>query len=240
LQIFKLTEIESSKIRLDESNPNQMTTEQMNGLKESLKNFGYLQPVIIDQTNMIVDGEHRFLVMKDMGYERVPVYKIDVESEGQRKIIRQAMNKLRGKHDISKDIVELEQLLSYDADLMKNMLQVDEDFIKELREIEQHNSEYYKSLDPESSKLSVKGDYNQGYGEVDEGGRKADSNPVGRHAETYLHGNVKQLALIFNNEEFVEVMNKVKPIMEHANIKDHTDLFIKLVDTYHEYVLNKP
>jgi hypothetical protein len=44
---------------LDSTNPNVMSDEQMQGLRESMRSFGYLNLVILDQKLMVADGEHR-------------------------------------------------------------------------------------------------------------------------------------------------------------------------------------
>lgn len=107
----ELIKIKISDIRLDKANPNQMSREQMAGLRESMNRWGYLTPIIIDQNNLICDGEHRLLVYKELGYEEIPAYQLDLKDDTERRILRQVMNKLRGEHNRQLDSNELLEIL---------------------------------------------------------------------------------------------------------------------------------
>lgn len=106
----ELTTIDISLIKFDESNPNKLTDKQMDGLRQSMLTYGYLTPVIIDQNNVVADGEHRLLVYKQLGYNNIPVFKVDLQTDTDRKILRQVMNKLHGEHDKQLDSNELLQV----------------------------------------------------------------------------------------------------------------------------------
>lgn len=88
-----------------------MTEEQMKGLRRSIQKFGYLTPVVIDQDNKIADGEHRAITYKEMGYTEIPAIKMRLETDADRRQLRQVLNKLHGSHDKPKDADELVLLL---------------------------------------------------------------------------------------------------------------------------------
>lgn len=96
---------------LDDSNPNVMTDQQMVGLVKSMEKYGYLTPVIIDQNNKVVDGEHRIIAYKEMGLKQIPIIRVNLKSEVERKQLRQIMNKLHGEHDKAKDSDELYEIM---------------------------------------------------------------------------------------------------------------------------------
>ena len=75
----ELTIVDISTIQFDENNPNKLTDKQMEGLRQSMLRYGYLTPIIIDQNNLIVDGEHRLLVYKQLGYEKIPAYQLTLK-----------------------------------------------------------------------------------------------------------------------------------------------------------------
>lgn len=106
----ELTTIDISLIKFDETNPNKLSAKQMEGLRQSMLTYGYLTPVIIDQNNVVADGEHRLLVYKQLGYTQIPVFKVDLQTDTDRKILRQVMNKLHGEHDKQLDSNELLQV----------------------------------------------------------------------------------------------------------------------------------
>jgi len=109
----KLTMVPLSEIRSDPENPNVMTADQMEALRKDLKEFGYLQPIILDQHNMVADGEHRLQVFKELGLEKVPCIVVELRTDEDRRLLRQTMNKLHGTHDRVKDAEELKAI--YDA-----------------------------------------------------------------------------------------------------------------------------
>lgn len=110
VQEHQVTKLNVAELVFDTSNPNVMSNEQMTALRKSMQKFGYLTPVIIDQHNNIADGEHRALVYKEMGITEIPVIRLKLETDSDRKQLRQVMNKLHGEHDRAKDADELVEL----------------------------------------------------------------------------------------------------------------------------------
>ena len=106
VKFFEVTKEKIENIKLDAFNPNEMSKIQMEGLKEVMNKFGFLEPIIVNKDNMVIDGEHRFNVLKEMGEKEIPVIRLNV-NELDRKIIRQTMNKLRGRHNPRDDIEDL-------------------------------------------------------------------------------------------------------------------------------------
>ena len=85
-------------------------------LKRSIQEFGYVEPIIVnDRTGLIVGGHQRLTVLKDLGYEEVDVVHVDLDSEHE-KALNIALNKISGDWDAEK----LEDLLR-DIDLNTNL-----------------------------------------------------------------------------------------------------------------------
>jgi DNA modification methylase len=113
---FELVDVDLETIELDPTNPNIMTKEQMTAMRKSMQQYGYLSPVILDRNNKICDGEHRVLVYKELGLTTIPAYVIDLDSDADRKQLRQVMNKLHGEHDRAKDADELLEIMEQSQD----------------------------------------------------------------------------------------------------------------------------
>jgi len=94
----------------------------MSALHKSMEKFGYLTPIVIDQNNMIADGEHRALVYKQHGLEEIPAFKINLKTDADRRMLRQVMNKLRGEHDRELDANELVAI--FQAGQLDNLTQL--------------------------------------------------------------------------------------------------------------------
>ena len=74
-----LQNIAVNDIKFDETNPNVLTPEQMIALKATIKQFGFLSPVILNKKLEVIDGEHRVTVYKDLKKETIPAYVIHLK-----------------------------------------------------------------------------------------------------------------------------------------------------------------
>ena len=204
----KLVKIDIDKIKIDSTNPNVMSEDEMKALQKTMDKFGYLAPVILDKKYKVVDGEHRVKIYERLGKKTIPAYVIDVDKYDQ-KILRQVMNKLRGEHDILKDSKEfniLEKANRLD-DLAEFLAKDEKDFLRMADE------------------PTIDQDF--------------DKNPMDHHKDHYLHGNIKQIMIYFDNEEFEKIMPKIERIMEVEGVTTHTDVFYKLLEFYENNKLNK-
>lgn len=111
-----VTDIEVAAIKSDGQNPNQMSEEQFGGLVRHIQDNGILNPIIVTESMILADGEHRVKAAKKLGMQTVPG-RIIPDDDRLRRILRQTMNKIRGKHDQALDAAEFEALI--DSDGMK-------------------------------------------------------------------------------------------------------------------------
>src|SRR5882757_9751709 len=81
-------------LALDSRNPRQHSQRQVNQIADSIREFGFLAPIVIDDTNQVVLGHGRVLAAKKLGMPRIPVIEIRHLSKGQLKALRIADNKL--------------------------------------------------------------------------------------------------------------------------------------------------
>lgn len=75
-------------------NAKKHTAEQINRIAESIKEFGFKNPVLIDQCNCVVAGHGRVMGAKKAGLKEVPVIRISDLTEDQVKAYRLVDNKL--------------------------------------------------------------------------------------------------------------------------------------------------
>lgn len=108
---MNLEKVKTRQISPDPQNPNLMTKDEMEHLRNSLKQLGYLQPIIIDENNVIIDGEHRWQALKDQGIEEIEVIRLPNLSSAKKRLIRQAMNKIHGTHDRDKDLEDFQAII---------------------------------------------------------------------------------------------------------------------------------
>lgn len=108
--------MEIENIRLSELTPyknNPRKNEKaVEGVANSIKEFGFKVPIVIDKDNVIVTGHTRFLAAQALGYEIVPCLRADDLTEDQIKAFRLADNKVAeiSRWDTKKLAVELNNI----------------------------------------------------------------------------------------------------------------------------------
>lgn len=83
--------------------------EQVEHIANSIKRFGWQQPIVIDKNNVVIIGHGRLLAAKQMGLQEVPVVHADELSEEDAQALRLADNKL---NESPWDFGKLEQELA--------------------------------------------------------------------------------------------------------------------------------
>lgn len=95
--------------------------EQVNQIASSIKEFGFTNPVIVDEDNGIIAGHGRVMAAKKLGIDEVPCIQVTGWTEAQKKAYVIADNKLalNAGWDMEMLKVELEELqeLNFDLDL---------------------------------------------------------------------------------------------------------------------------
>lgn len=95
-------------VRPNDWNPNRMTPATYEALTYGLRNDGWLasQALLVwgvddhgITRNLIIDGEHRYRVAKDLGFASGPMVFLNGVSEAKAKALTVAMNQKRGEFD---------------------------------------------------------------------------------------------------------------------------------------------
>ena len=99
--------VKISDLKFDKDNPNRLTLAQLDRLKASIKRWGDIVPVVTNSELMVADGQQRVNAMKELGMTECSVIRLPVK-DVDRRLLRQVLNKLRGKHN--KDLDDAEYL----------------------------------------------------------------------------------------------------------------------------------
>jgi DNA modification methylase len=83
-----------TELILDSRNPRQHSQRQINQLADSIREFGFVMPVVADERGQVVIGHGRILAAKKLGMPRIPVVEIRHLSPTQLKAFRIADNRL--------------------------------------------------------------------------------------------------------------------------------------------------
>lgn len=117
---------------------------------ESIKQFGFKVPIIIDKNNVIVAGHTRYKAAKKLGFKSVPCIIADDLTDEQIKAFRLADNKVSEKAEWDLDLLDSEIEEIFDIDM------TDFGFELESEELEAEEDEYQGTV-PEDP-VTQKGD----------------------------------------------------------------------------------
>ncbi len=96
--------VPAASLKLAEYNPRKHDKAAADQLKESIRRFGACDPLIVNEAkyreNVIVGGNFRFEVLKELGYEQIPVIFVSIPEIEREKELNIRLNKNQGEFDI--------------------------------------------------------------------------------------------------------------------------------------------
>jgi DNA modification methylase len=141
-------EVPIDDLRPDPANPRRISEDELDALERSLRQFGFVQPVLARREDRTVIGGHQRLVAaRRLGLTSVPVTWLDVNVE-QARLLGLALNKISGSWDealLARLLADLQA--TPDVDL--SLSDFDEDEVKDLlRNLEvREKREHVESFD---------------------------------------------------------------------------------------------
>ena len=114
---MKILNIQIDQIRPYEKNP-RINDEAVKYVANSIKEFGFKQPIVVDKNNVIVAGHTRYKAAIELGLEEVPCIMADDLTDEQVKAYRLADNKVAeaSKWDFDLLNTELEDIFDIDME----------------------------------------------------------------------------------------------------------------------------
>ena len=100
---MEIVKVDINELISPEYNPRQITDDEMEKLKNSINEFGYVAPIIVNKhNNHIVGGNQRYEALKSLGYTDVDVVFVDEPDLNREKALNIALNKISGDWDNEK------------------------------------------------------------------------------------------------------------------------------------------
>lgn len=108
---------------------------QIKEFEKSLKMFGQIRPIVIDENNVILAGNGLWRAMKEMGEDKADVYVVNGLTEVQKKKLMLADNRIFSLgsdnmmefEDFIKDLEGDFDVPGYDAEMLSALVMTDED-----------------------------------------------------------------------------------------------------------------
>lgn len=202
-QNISISETPIGDLQEADYNPRTIDKKQFSGLVESIKTFGFAEPIVANQREtgelVIVGGHMRVRAAKQLGYKTVPTVKLNLSQSEEKKL-----NVLLNSQEISGeyDQIKLSQLL------------------EELKLEEDYTALRLDALEPLD--LSA--------------GRPEDQRRFGTEEseEAYNNSTIGQLILVYQNAEYIEIMEIVEALISDLqakgkNVSTPADLFKYLI-----------
>lgn len=138
----QMTLVEIDKLIPYINNARTHSVEQINKLRSSLREFGFINPVIIDRDYGIIAGHGRVLAAKEEGIDKVPCVLVDYLTETQKKAYILADNRMALDAGWDEELLKLEiealqgedfdvGLTGFDEKDLADLFKIDEEEVKD-------------------------------------------------------------------------------------------------------------
>lgn len=115
---LKIEHVSVKLLKPNEYNPKKFSKDQLSQITESIKRFGFVDPLICNSApnrkNILIGGHGRLQVAKQMGFEKVPVVYVDIPDIDKEKELGLRLHKNQGEFD-------LDLLSEFDATLLEDI-----------------------------------------------------------------------------------------------------------------------
>ena len=105
---LKIEYISLDDIKTYENNAKLHPAEQIEQIKKSIQEFGFNDPIAIDENNVIIEGHGRYIACKELGINEVPIIRLNNLDEEHKRAYMLVHNKLTMNSDFDMEKLELE------------------------------------------------------------------------------------------------------------------------------------
>ena len=144
---MKIEKVKIEEIKLYENNAKIHPEWQVEQIKNSIIEFGFNDPIAIDENNVIIEGHGRLLALKDLGYTEIEVIRLNHLTEEQKVAYSIAHNKLTMNTDFDLETLKYEinklqneefdlSLLGFENIELEEIMEVDAEEVLEIEEEE--------------------------------------------------------------------------------------------------------
>jgi hypothetical protein len=114
---MKIIEVKVELLKDAEYNPRIMSEQEIERLKNSIRKFGMVEPLVVNKDYTIIGGHSRLKALKELDFKEVPCFVLDISKEDE-KILNIALNKITGSWNDEK-LIKLIQEISEDQEKIK-------------------------------------------------------------------------------------------------------------------------
>lgn len=196
-----------------ENNPRSILKEDFDRLQELIKKLGIHDGLLINQDNIVLGGNMRLRAYHELN----KIYNLDiidvrvVTTENESEMLEYALSD-NDAAGVYDDLKLAEQATLHPVETRLFKIQSNV-----LRPLENIINPPDPSIDPNT-----------------------DQSGMDESLDGYLNGNIKQIVLYYDNEQYVSIVAWLEAIGKDLGLENNTDIITKLIKDYHEGITANP
>ncbi len=104
---MKVVKVDVKDLKESKYNPRRISDKNFSGLKNSIKRFGLVKPLVVNKrNNVVIGGNQRLRALKELGIQKVNVCYVDLD-ENEEKALNLALNNKGIAGEFTEDVNEL-------------------------------------------------------------------------------------------------------------------------------------
>jgi nuclease len=169
---MELEKISIDKIRMYENNTKEHPEWQVEEIVKSISEFGYKDPIALDENNVIIEGHGRYLALKQLDYEEVEILRISDLTEKQKKAYAIVHNKLTMNTDFDIEKLQYElnklelsgfnlELLGFEKMELDDIMEAETEMLELEEENEIEERRKHSLICPFCAKIGLKSEFKE-------------------------------------------------------------------------------
>lgn len=200
---MKIKRVAIETLQSDPQNVRKHNTANLDSIRESLKKYGQVEPLIVDADNVVRSGNGRLEVMRELGYTHVNILPTE----------------LKGKEAIAYAIAanRTAELAEWD----------DENLLAQLRMIAEMDGELLLSTGFSEADLErLNEDLKAGVVESE-----ASAEAMGENIAKYESSAIRQIVLVFSMAEYTRVVDAFGRYCDQHGLSNNTEAVMHLLES---------
>ena len=141
------------------NNARKHSEQQVSQIAASIKEFGFVNPILVDAENVLIAGHGRLAAAHKLGLKEVPCLRVEHLTEAQKRAYILADNRLAELAEWDKELLNLELTQLKDLDFNFELTGFDQDFVDEIQPIKEGltDEDAVPEVDEEKTPVSKRG-----------------------------------------------------------------------------------
>ena len=209
---MEIVKVDINELISPEYNPRQITDDEMEKLKNSINEFGYVAPIIVNKhNNHIIGGNQRCEALKQLGYTMIDVIYIDEPDINKEKTLNIRLNNLSGEWDMTKLEKVIDELKMEKFDITLTGFEIDN--VESFDDLEVNNIPFNETISSDLN-TGLKPEINQSnadepvttHKEDEYAGGLTDDDVTVKIGDVYILGNHRLMCGDSSDRQNIDIL----------------------------------